>query len=188
MKRIVLLIMVALNGVLLSAQIRTISPVEFEINLGAGIATDKLDYVWHSMMQAYGVEVRYNFPDARFDFGGGIRGGAMTRSSEDLFYKTFIPVQFYGVVDYNYAVSDRLTLFAGLAAGVAYQYVQPSAICDMAWAANTYNGKKWSPYISPRVGMECWDRLRVTMAYHWMDQGSRYTGIHLGYVFGGRKR
>lgn len=112
----------------------------------------------------------------------------MTRSSEDLFYKTFIPVQFYGVVDYNYAVSDRLTLFAGLAAGVAYQYVQPSAICDMAWAANTYNGKKWSPYISPRVGMECWDRLRVTMAYHWMDQGSRYTGIHLGYVFGGRKR
>ena len=188
MRRFIILLAVALQGLLLTAQTRTVRPIEVELNAGAGVVMNKLDYAWNSFVQAYGVEARYNVLDGRFDIGLGLRGGIITRASETVFSKVFVPINLYAVADYNYFVSNNLSLFAGLAVGVTYQKVLPGTLCAGDWMERTYNGKIWSPYLAPRVGVECWDRLRLTLACQLTDPGSQYTGIHLGYVFGGRKQ
>lgn len=161
---------------------RKVQAVEAEIAVGTGIGMYKLGFDQNRLMLIGRGEVRYNFPSGAFDLGLGAQITRMERASLSVTpsrYDVFPSWQLYVVGDYNWQTSNNLSLFAGLAAGVS-RWTQASG------NATSVVPDKWSPYIAPRVGLEAWNRLRVTVSANIMNKETSFMGLSLGYAFGGK--
>lgn len=186
MKRTVLIFAVFIMSVSLAraqqVDKRKVQAVEVEVAGGTGIGLYKLGFDQNRLMYTGRAEVRYNFPSGAFDLGLGAQLSRLERTSVSVTpsqYDVFPSWQLYFVGDYNWQTSNNLSLFAGLAAGFS-RWTQASG------NAASIVPDKWSPYIAPRVGLEAWNRLRVTVSANLMNKETSFVGLSLGYAFGGK--
>ena len=186
MKRVVLFLTMALFSVsLLHAQEeskREVQSVEVEVAGEAGVALNKLGYYKNEWVRAVRAEVRYNFPSGDFDIGLGARVMRVDRLLANSSGKDAFPAyQLFGVGDYNLKMRHNITMFFGVAAGASC-WAQKSAY------SISVVPDKWAPYVGPRVGVEAWNRLRVTLSINMGNKEIAFAGIGVGYAIGGKAR
>lgn len=83
--------------------------------------------------------------------------------------------------DYNWRLCDKVNLFTGVGAGC----LMPAD----SWNALGYNygtTRHYYPVAFPRVGIELFDQLRLSMEYRITKIRYGYFWVDIGYVFGGR--
>ena len=186
MKRAVMMLLaIAMSGAWGMAQVvnpRTIQAIEVEAGLGTGVGLYKVGFDKVSLARSVKAEIRYNFPSGAFDIGFGGRIMRMDRYplDEPLHKVSYASWQLYGVFDYNWRITDRFVVFAGLAAGFSQNINlinQPSDV---------YQPRSTAFFLAPRIGFEAWDRLRLTLSCNLMDKGHSFIGLEVGYSFGGK--
>ena len=130
-----------------------------------------------------GTEYRYNLRRTPLDVGLHFFGSFYWRepraSCTARFYNSF---RMMGVVDYNLAVARRVECFFG--AGLGVVFVGPKADMPVGDAA------EWSSRFGamPRIGVECWSHLRLTLGYVWTERANNHLMMTVGVVFGGGRR
>lgn len=126
-------------------------------------------------------EGRYNFGRIPFDAGLRLGGAYYSRQDPGVCTNDPFPVfSLMAVADYNLHLAPKLTLFAGIGVGGAYlSRTAEEAISD------TPSGGRAAFCAMPRIGCECWNRLRVTLGYMCTELANRHLSLTLGIVIGG---
>lgn len=168
------------GGYAQEVQKRKVQAVEGEIAGGAIIGLNKVGYEVNHLGYVLRGEIRYNFPSSAFDLGLGSQFARFNRSSSESHqYAAYSSIQLYIVTNYNWRMNDRFNCFFGVAGGASCWTITSGYSISMA-------PNKWSPYFSPRIGVEVWNRLRFTISLNISNKESNFVGINLGYTFGGK--
>lgn len=162
--------------------------VEAEIGVGLISTPQKLNFVETGTGVTFYTEGRYNFANVPVDAGLYFSGSIFHRVSENigsLYFKSF---NIMAVSDYNLFKAQKAFLFAGAGVGLC--------ICDISYPINfddssrnkwkifETGGKKHSLSVMPRLGVEFFHHLRLTMFYKMQEKANRYFGVTMSYVFG----
>lgn len=165
-----------------------------EAYLGIGAPMYSVGSSGHSPRLMAGFELRYRFAGSPWDVGFGSRAGMMSRTYPGGVsagtHPLYVSSEHYFVADYNCRINPSLVFFAGLEAGLSVSYDLSEYNRFHSGLANFevdtsmhYAPKRLSPYVSPRIGIEVWDRLRCTFGYDLSDKGNRNLNFRVGYVF-----
>lgn len=149
--------------------------LEFEVGGGYAMATalgKRLD-----ALELF-LELRSNIPCSKFDIGVQIcLAGTLDdesynseKNNQNLKETGTFMIPF---VDYNFRRGRKVSYFVGSGIGMMNSKINND---------NTYS----SISIVPRIGMEFFNHLRLTLDYRWNPRGEyNYTGLSVGVVFGG---
>lgn len=149
--------------------------LEFEVGGGYAMATalgKRLD-----ALELF-LELRSNIPCSKFDIGvqiclAGTLDDESYNSENHIKYLKETGTFMIPFVDYNFRRGRKVSYFVGSGIGMMHSKINND---------NTYS----SISIVPRVGMEFFNHLRLTMDYKWNPKGEyNYAGISVGVVFGG---
>lgn len=190
MKRILLLMMFISLGILCDAKNITRSKShnsEFEFAIG-GITGHKNDQGATSRIGLQLLlEYRYNIPESNLSLGTQCSLGYFNRIDYSInrISKISNKGSMLTYLDYNYRPKERVSIFTGIGVGLAaIDYEYPQWISD-----NTYEQEylfSRSAVVTPRVGVEFFKRLRLTMEYRLMRKNYSYFGVNFGFAIGGR--
>jgi opacity protein-like surface antigen len=171
MKRL-LFVLFALLPMCSFAQEVEVRRVEGSISLGASFFEDSF---YESTAGEIGllssVELRYNFRSVPMDVGVmsmlDIRGGDCELCNGSWENN----LSFLAVADYNFRRGKRVSYFAGVGVGATFYDANTTKLCFM-----------------PRVGMEFFNRLRLTMAYMAGPNAKNTLNLTLGVAIGGGRK
>ena len=171
MKRL-LFVLFALLPMCSFAQEVEVRRVEGSISLGASFFEDSF---YESTAGEIGllssVELRYNLRSVPMDVGVmsmmDIRGGDCELCNGSWENN----LSFLAVTDYNFRRGKRVSYFAGVGVGVTFYNVDTTKLCVM-----------------PRVGMEFFNRMRLTMAYMVGPNAKNTLNLTLGVAIGGGRK
>ncbi len=134
------------------------------------------------------IEGRLHFGDS-WDFGLQLLAGE-ARNRDDGYRTEQVLMTFY--VDYTYRARD-VSFFAGVGFGTGYVNddtlpVYTEYYVD-EWGYERESDSVFNQMLfSPRVGVELWDRLRLTADWKFMTRGQYSTmGFNVGFLFGRRR-
>lgn len=134
----------------------------------------------HDRGFALGTEVRYNWKESnlstglQFTFTGWNR--RVHNQDNDAFHQN--PFIFLVVTDYNYKdIHPNLLLFGGI--GCGYSVVRSKAKAD---GFTDSHMKHFA--CSPRIGIECFKRARLTFEYQYIGNDNSFFNLKLGFVIG----
>lgn len=171
MKRF-LFVLFALLPMCSFAQEVEVRRVEGSISLGASFFEDSF---YESTAGEIGllssVELRYNFRSVPMDVGVmsmmDIRGGdcELCNGSWEG------DLSFLAVTDYNFRRGRKVSYFVGAGVGATFYNVDTTKLCIM-----------------PRVGMEFFNRMRLTMAYMAGPNAKNTLNLTLGVAIGGGRK
>ncbi len=192
-KRIVILCAALVCCATSFAQRVEVRRLEGEIGIGLvnGVNAFTLDQCGFGP-KLYG-ELRYNFQALPIDVGLQLSNSYFWRDSDHqaqrLKSKSF---NVMAVADYNLFRGRKISLFAGVGLGLGVlDMSHPISInaADPHWAGYTTGEGKNKPCLSPRVGVELFNHLRVTIHYMAEERANNHFGFSIGAVLGGgRKR
>lgn len=129
------------------------------------------------------IEGRYNFRRIPFDVGLRIDAAIYSRRGGGCSPNLFLTGDVLAVADYNLSIVRGLVLFAGAGAGVAgFSYTVESVKEDGVGNLEFYF------CAMPRVGFECWNRLRITFGYTLTERANSRMSLTLGLAIGGGRR
>ncbi|MBO5044753.1 MAG: hypothetical protein J6C45_06920 [Alistipes sp.] len=138
-------------------------------------------------------ELRYNFRMLPIDVGMQVSGSYFWREAES--QPERLKSRSYNVMavaDYNLFRGRRVSLFAGVGVGLGVLSMShPIDIKnpDAHWAGYSTGEGKNKPCFSPRVGVELFNHLRLTVHYMAEEKANNHFGFSIGGVIGGgRKR
>ena len=171
MKRL-LFVLFALLPMCSFAQEVEVRRVEGSISLGASFFEDSF---YESTAGEIGllssVELRYNFRSVPMDVGvmsmNDIRAGDCELCNGSFEGN----VTFLAVSDYNFRRGERVSYFAGVGVGATFYNADTTKLCIM-----------------PRVGMEFFNHLRLTMAYMAGPNAKNTLNLTLGVAIGGGRK
>ena len=171
MKRL-LFVLFALLPMCSFAQEVEVRRVEGSISLGASFFEDSF---YESTAGEIGllssVELRYNLRSVPMDVGvmsmQDIRGGDCELCNGSWENN----LSFLAVTDYNFRRGKRVSYFAGVGVGAAFYNADTTKLCFM-----------------PRVGMEFFNRMRLTMAYMVGPNAKNTLNLTLGVAIGGGRK
>lgn len=163
-----------------SAQ-RTVRALELDFSVGLATAAKDMPIYGPSREGVdAAIELRYNFAAAPVDLGLGVSLCSMYRGTSIgnviRSYK-FVSENLLVTTDYNFFQGRMVSPFVGFGMGVAWSDVN---------ADNSPHGAHFA--FMPRVGVELWRHVRVTVAYKAFEKANNHLTISLGYAFGGGKR
>ena len=146
--------------------------VEGSISLGASFFEDSF---YESTAGEIGllssVELRYNLRSVPMDVGimsvVDIRGGDCELCNGSWENN----LSFLAVTDYNFRRGKRVSYFAGVGVGATFYNADTTKLCFM-----------------PRVGMEFFNHLRLTMAYMAGPNAKNTLNLTLGVAIGGSRK
>lgn len=160
----------------------------FEFELGAGLTTPLGSYHDGKAQTGAALEMqgRYNFKGSPWDCGllleltTARRGFApMDRTDLDI-WQSNRTLAFAATGAYNFRQGNKINPFAGVAIGVANNDVVGDDI---------YPSTGTSLFFSPRIGVEFFRHLRLTISSNISKKGHHNLQLSLGLVIGGgRKR
>ena len=129
-------------------------------------------------------ESRYNFRRTPFDVGLRLGGACYSRLAAGVCSKDlFMSFSLMAVADYNLHLTPKAALFVGAGIGGAYVFrTAEGAVSD------TPSSDCAAFCVMPRVGCECWNRLRVTLGYMCTERANRHLSLTFGIVIGGSSR
>jgi opacity protein-like surface antigen len=162
-----------------------VRPFEFEagfgITQGQASAGEKA-----TVGLSLAMELRYNIPNTPFDLG--LRGslGAYDRDhsliDNHIWNQHIMPRSVTLYADYNHGRNKNVSLFGGLGLGYTHVINQLQTDDPNFWDKDTLRENYFA--VSPRIGVEFFHRLRLTVDYRLMSKYS-FGGISIGFVFGG---
>lgn len=162
-----------------------VKPIEFEVRFGATMPVNSLRGSDKTTAPAFGLELRYNFPDVPLDAGFALDINAAAYSfgyiADDFEQRN--RTCFVGLTgDYNFRQGGTINPFVGLGFGIGVH----DAIMDVV--DDTKDGINTLAFV-PRLGVELWRHLRVTFAATLSTKYYNNFSINVGYAIGGgRKR
>ncbi len=129
-------------------------------------------------------ESRYNFRRTPFDVGLRLGGACYSRLAAGVCSKDpFMSFSLMAVADYNLHLTPKAALFVGAGIGGAYVFrTAEGAVSD------TPSSDCAAFCVMPRVGCECWNRLRVTLGYMCTERANRHLSLTFGIAIGGSSR
>lgn len=160
---------------------RTVGAVEGQIGIGLATAANSIAAFGDSRQGVdVDVEVRYNFAALPFDLGLNFSICAINRGEQNATvakYFQFGSRSLMATTHYNFLQTHNVSPFVGIGAGVAW--------CDLS-----KTGSKGSvhPIFAPQVGVEIFDRLRVSISYKLYEKANNHLVVGVGFVVGGKKR
>ena len=129
-------------------------------------------------------ESRYNFRRTPFDVGLRLGGSCYSRLAAGVCSQDpFMMFSLMAVADYNLHLTPKVALFAG--AGIGGAYVLRTA---EGAVSDTPSSDCAAFCVMPRVGCECWNRLRVTLGYMCTERANRHLSLTFGIAIGGGRR
>lgn len=132
----------------------------------------------------WAAEGRYNFRRIPFDAGLRLGGSCYSRLAAGVCSKDpFMMFSLMAVADYNLHLTPKVALFAG--AGIGGAYVLRTA---EGAVSDTPSSDCAAFCVMPRVGCECWNRLRVTLGYTCTERANRHLSLTFGIAIDGGRR
>lgn len=170
---------------------RKIRRLEGEIGCGLTFGPDKLNFDRNNTGATMYVEARYNLRRIPLDFGVQVRGTIFHRESFNAGRMAFKTMNLTAVTDYNFRRHQKISFFAGF--GLGYAGLSDSAPITFDnsrpnWAGFSTGTKTGSFCFMPRVGVEFFHHLRVTLDYKFREKANRHFAVTIGGVFGGGSR
>lgn len=163
-----------------------VRPIEFEMHMGASQPLgSKIAGTDRDFGATIGCELRYNFMDSPFDLGLTI--DVTTACYNWMLDEEYDCTQsnrtaFYGVTgDYNFGQGRTVNPFVGLGLGVGCHLAILDELDD------TNDGRATAMFV-PRVGVELWRHLRVTLAANLSCKYFHNATLTVGYVIGGGRK
>ena len=189
MKKTVALLCTMLCTMLSFAQERDIKAIEVEIGAGMTFGASKLKNAGFDKTkigETGFVEIRYNFKQAPVDLGLHIGGTIFGRTIKDTGEKlNFSSGNFMVTSDYNFRFwNPNYTVFAGLGVGVA-KFGNSAQTEYRGDGIYVDNGTNSSVCFMPRVGVELWQHLRLTMSYVIEERANSHFNLTIGVAIGG---
>ena len=95
------------------------------------------------------------------------------------------------VTDYNFRRYNKISFFTGIGLGYAtLDNSLPISFDDSKpnWGGFLTGYKKGSFCFMPRIGVELFHHLRMTLDYKLQEKANRHFGFSLGVVFGGGRK
>ena len=166
------------------AQNLKVNPFEFEVGAGMSIGSkyglDKAVPGPNSYMEA-----RLNLFDTPWDLGVQTSLGAAFRKQNDQLYNATNKFGITVFTDYNFRNKGMVSPFIGLGVGrTAIVNSYPAFGAD--GTAVTAKSAQPAFVLNPRMGLELFDHLRLSVEYKFTFQKeSSYMALNLGYTFGG---
>lgn len=169
----------------LRAQTNSVRPIEFEMHVGATTPIGGMHDTDKKVGPALGVEMRYNFKNSPFDVGFAIdlttaRYGWKPDEYDRSQSNRTAFLGFTG--DYNFRQGGKVNPFVGMGLGIGIH----DALVDVIEETNDQTTS--FPTISPRVGVELWRHLRLTLVANITCKYYNNVGINVGYVIGGGQK
>lgn len=185
MKRIFLSVFASLMMLPMMAQTVQVRPIEFELHAGLtsplGCIPDTKPFVGG----AIGMEMRYNFKNSPIDLGFTLDITTAIHDFEGYDPEEYLQdnrTVFLGFTgDYNFHQGDKVNPFVGLGVGFGLH----NAVQDMV---DDTNDNTTSAAFTPRVGVELWRHLRLTLAATVSCRYYHNICFSVGYVIGGGKK
>jgi len=156
--------------------LNAVKTFEFEIKAGTNYPLDS--YVGKKCFgAAIGLEARWNLRNLPLDLGAELAVSSTCRryNGEDLTDR-IIGISF--VCDYNINRGENVSPFVGLGLG--------NASCEVL--TGDYGTDADKVLFTPRVGVELWRHLRLTLESRIVREGFNNVGFTVGYVFGGGRK
>ncbi len=197
MKRISLFIILLLSVMAAEAQVindTNFKSYEFEAGMGLAMGTN-FGYQGSEPGLQFYVESRNNLKDTPWDIGFQVAMGVFSRRHESGSVYSNNKLSTITFVDYNFRCWKWVAPFVGAGLGMAMLDLDVPYINDTAgWS--TYTAHSCGIALNPRVGVEFFDHLRLTVEYkafvrRVVDAGgamNNYFGVNLGFAFGGGRR
>ncbi len=167
--------------------------LEGEIGVGGVNGVNSLSLDNCSVGPKLYAELRYNFRALPIDAGIQASGSFFHRDDDSqaqrLKSKSY---NVMAVADYNFRRGKNLSFFAGVGLGLGV--LEMSAPIDIKapnaqWDGYTTGDGKEKLCFSPRIGVELFNHLRLTLFYVGEERANNHFGLSIGGVLGGgRKR
>lgn len=170
---------------------RKVGRIEGEIGGGLSFGADKLNFDKNRLGATFHAEARYNMQRVPLDVGVQVAGTIFHRESVDAGELKFKTWNVMAVTDYNFRRHTKISFFAGMGLGYAsLDHSAPIVFDDSQpnWGGFSTGTKTGSFCFMPRVGVELFHHLRVTLDYKLQEKANRHFGLSLGVVFGGGRR
>jgi len=159
--------------------------VEFELGMGPNIG-NKYNGAKSEIGSHILAEIRLNMKESPIDAGLRFAIGSFDRkgTSSYLYDHILRHKTLTTFADYNYRKLKSVSLFGGLGIGLFF--------VDNEYKSTVESGPAYhstlicrSAVLSPRIGVEFFNRVRLTAEYKLMKKEYATFGINLGFVFGG---
>lgn len=203
MKKIVFVILCAF-ALFCKAQNVSVKTFEIEPFIGATLGSSNLSGYNHQVGPSVGLEGRCNLKAMPLDLGVQLYVGSAVYNNEggesndkDLSCRTVATMFF---VDYNFQREKNVSPFVGIGLGVhTYNVTKASPFWGLGIGLHLYNmvdgnynhfqGDNTTGIgVSPRVGIEFFRRLRLTLIGHFGNRIYNTVGLSIGYSFGVGKK
>lgn len=186
------------------AQNVSVKTFEIEPFIGATLGTSSLSGYNHQVGPSLGLEGRWNLKAMPLDLGVQLYVGSAVYDNENVECKDkdvscrTVATMFF--IDYNFERGTNISPFVGLGVGVhTYNVTKASPFWGLGIGLHLYNmvdgdynhfqGDNTTGIgISPRVGIEFFRRLRVTLIGHFGNRIYNTAGLSIGYSFGVGKK
>lgn len=162
---------------------RQVQSVEAEVAVGTCVGLNKCGYDTNRWGKTARAEVKYCLPSGVMDFGLGVSAMRMERIINDPpRTATFPTLNVFMVGNYNWTPANYLSVFCGLEIGASH------------WSTLSFANspekvpEAWSPMLAPRLGIELWERLRLTASLNFAAESTSYLGLTIGYSIGGKRK
>ena len=167
---------------------RKVGRIEGEIGGGFSFGADKLNFDKNKLGATFYAEARYNMQRVPLDIGVQAGGTIFHRESVNAGQLKFRTWNVMAVSDYNFRRCKKISLFAGIGLGYAsLDHSAPITFDDSQsnWGGFSTGTRTGSLCFMPRIGVELFHHLRVTLDYKLQEKANRHFGLSLGVVFGG---
>lgn len=161
-----------------------VRPVEFELCAGVAFPLDHIPASNASSGPILGMELRYNFKNSPMDIG-------LVLNFTSIYYEfDHVPEELEQdnhttmigfTTDYNFRQGRNVNPFIGVGLGLGVH----DALLDVVEDTNDCNN---TVEFSPRVGVELWRHLRLTLGANISCKYYNSVGLTVGYVIGGGKK
>ena len=163
---------------------RKVHAFEIEIGIGAALGADNLKFDKTKTGFNGLAEIRYNFI-CGLDIGLQASINGFNRQTLNAEALKFLSKNAFFVMDYNILQDKGLSIFLGVGAGAQWNKNTGESTDEYA---NSFLGKNFTFCVMPRVGIELFHRVRVTLDYKFGDKANRHFGLSAGFVLGGGKK
>lgn len=182
MKKILTFLFAFLVGAICLGQTQRSKTISFELGIGGLVSFDKLFFDSVGPGLSPYCELRYNFKNIPIDIGIDASVQIFSRGLNNNTEKLdFISKNLFLVSDYHFSKTRDLYFFAGVGIGLGFfDYSKNIRRIDTGTYAD-YVDSMLS--IMPRIGIEAWDHLGISIGYMIEDKANRNLNLRIGYVF-----
>lgn len=176
------------------AQTTDVRRFEWEVGLGLADGLSSLNLDKCTPGPKLYTELRYNIKALPIDLGIHATSSYFWRSAEQVQNINRLKtssVNIMAVADYNFRRGKNLSIFAGVGLGLGILDITAPLSFDntqMNWSGYITGDRAERLAFMPRIGVELWNHLRVTLALTTQEKANNQYTLNIGVVFGGGRK